>query len=82
MARAIGNANKKKQTTPQKYLCPYCGEMKLKADFYTSSDPMIKTGLTVMCRECAKNLARNYDEKSDTYGDCTRSSVQDALERL
>ena len=65
MARAIGNANKKKQTTPQKYLCPYCGEMKLKADFYTSSDPMIKTGLTVMCRECAKNLARYYDEKSD-----------------
>lgn len=82
MARAIGNANKKKQATPQKYLCPYCGEMKLKSDFYTSSDPMIKTGLTVMCRDCAKNIARNYDEKNDTYGDCTRSSVQDALERL
>ena len=84
MARAMGSAKKTKQTTsvPQKYLCPYCGEMKLKSDFYTSSDPMIKTGLTVMCRDCAKNIARNYDEKNDTYGDCTRSSVQDALERL
>ena len=82
MARAIGSANKKKQAMPQKYLCPYCGEPKIKTEFYTSSDPMIKTGITTMCRDCAKNIARNYDEKSDTYGDCTRSSVQDALERL
>jgi transcription elongation factor Elf1 len=82
MAKAIGNAKKKTKVEPQKYLCPYCGEMKSKADFYTSSDPMIKTGLTVMCKECAKNIARNYDERNDTYGDCTRASVQDALERL
>jgi hypothetical protein len=78
----MGNAKKATQPTPQKYLCPYCGEMKSKTDFYASSDPMIKTGLTVMCKECAKNIARNYDEKSDMYGDCTRTSVQDALERL
>lgn len=82
MARSIGNANKKTKVEPQKYLCPYCGEMKSKTDFYASSDPMIKTGLTVMCKECAKNIARNYDERNDTYGDCTRASVQDALERL
>ena len=82
MARAIGNAGKKTKSESQKYLCPYCGEVKSKADFYASSDPMIKTGLTVMCRECAKNIARNYDEKTGTYGDCTRASVQDALERL
>lgn len=82
MAKAIGNANKKNQTPPQKYLCPYCGEMKGKNDFYASSDPMIKTGLTVMCKDCARNIARNYDERTGDYGDCTRASVQDALERL
>lgn len=82
MARSIGNASKKTKVEPQKYLCPYCGEMKSKTDFYASSDPMIKTGLTVMCKECAKNIARNYDERNDTYGDCTRASVQNALERL
>ena len=82
MAKAIGNSNKKSQTPPQKYLCPYCGEMKNKADFYASSDPMIKTGLTVMCKDCARNIARNYDERTGDYGDCTRASVQDALERL
>ncbi len=82
MAKAIGNANKKTKVEPQKYLCPYCGETKNKTEFYTSSDPMIKTGLTVMCKECAKNIARNYDERTGDYGDCTRSSVQDALERL
>lgn len=82
MAKAIGSANKKTKTEPQKYLCPYCGETKNKTEFYTSSDPMIKTGLTVMCKECAKNIARNYDERTGDYGDCTRSSVQGALERL
>ena len=83
MARAIGNANKKTtKTEPQKYLCPYCGETKNKTEFYASSDPMIKTGLTVMCKECAKNIARNYNERTGDYGDCTRASVQDALERL
>lgn len=82
MARSMGNANKKTKSEPQKYLCPYCGEFKGKADFYTSSDPMIKTGLTVMCKDCARNIARNYDERTGDYGDCTRSSVQDALERL
>ena len=82
MAKSIGNNNKKNQTDLQKYLCPYCGEMKNKNDFYTSSDPMIKTGLTVMCKDCARNIARNYDERTGEYGDCTRSSVQDALERL
>ena len=82
MAKSMGNANKKTKAEPQKYLCPYCGEIKGKADFYASSDPMIKTGLTVMCKECAKNIARNYDERTGDYGDCTRSSVQDALERL
>lgn len=82
MAKAIGSVNKKNQTAPQKYLCPYCGEMKNKNDFYASSDPMIKTGLTVMCKDCARNIARNYDERTGDYGDCTRASVQDALERL
>ena len=82
MARSMGNANKKTKSEPQKYLCPYCGEFKSKVDFYTSSDPMIKTGLTVMCKDCARNIARNYDERTGDYGDCTRSSVQDALERL
>ena len=56
MARAIGSANKKKQAMPQKYLCPYCGEPKIKTEFYTSSDPMIKTGITTMCRDCARIL--------------------------
>ena len=83
MARSIGNASAKKtKTEPLKYLCPYCNEEKNKSEFYASSDPMIKTGLTCMCKDCARNIARNYDERTDNYGDCTRASIQDALERL
>lgn len=83
MAKAMGNTKKTKQTvTPQKYLCPYCGEMRPKSEFYLSSDPMVKIGIRLICKDCAKKIARNYNETTDTYGDCTKASVQDALERL
>lgn len=82
MARSIGNANKKTNVVAQKYLCPYCEAEKNKKDFYNSSDPMVKTGITSMCKECAQKMARNYDERTGDYGDCTRQSVQDTLERL
>ena len=82
MAKAIGNANKKTNVVTQKYLCPYCETEKVKKDFYNSSDPMVKTGITSMCKECAQKMARNYDERTGDYGDCTRQSIQDTLERL
>jgi len=66
----------------RKYLCPYCGKEKGREGFYVSSDPLVLTGLTVMCRDCAKNVARNYNEETGEYGDCTKASIQSALERL
>lgn len=64
------------------YLCPYCGHPKKKTDFYNTSDPLVLTGVTHMCKECAKKIARNYDPQTGIYGECTRTSVQEALERL
>lgn len=65
------------------YTCPYCGKSKKETEFYLSSDPLVKTGVTSMCKECAKKIARNYDSSNGTgYGECTRTSVQEALERL
>ena len=81
MGRTMAN-KKTKNVVPQKYLCPYCGESKPKSEFYSSFDPLIKTGITTMCKDCARKIARNYDERTGDYGDCTRASVQDALERL
>lgn len=79
-ASSIRSRRKKEEV--EKFLCHYCGEKKKKEDFYSSSDPMVVTGITCMCKDCAKKIARNYDPRTDNYGDCTRQSIQDALERL
>ena len=35
-----------------------------------------------MCKDCAKKIAMNYDERTGEYGECTKFSVQATLERL
>ena len=65
-----------------KYLCPYCNKEKSRAGFYVSTDPLVLTGLTTMCKECAEKIARRYDEKSGKFGDVTEASLKEALERL
>lgn len=64
------------------YLCPYCNTEKKETEFYTSSDPLVMTGKTSMCKECAEKIARNWDGRTGTYRDCTKASLQEALERL
>lgn len=72
----------KKNTDEKTYLCPYCNKEKRESEFYMSTDPLVLTGRTSMCKDCARKIARNWDENRKTYGDCTKASVQAALERL
>jgi transcription elongation factor Elf1 len=86
--RKTSTKSKKKTTKAKdedldrKYLCPYCCKEKGRDGFYVSSDPLVLTGLTTMCKDCAKNIARNFNEDTGEYGDCTKASIQAALERL
>ena len=82
MAKAVSVVNRKKKEVGPSYLCPFCNKTKSKVNFYASSDTMIRTGVTTMCKECAEKIARNYDERTETFSDCTRASIQEALERL
>lgn len=85
MARSAGRkttTTKKSTTSEKKYLCPYCNEEKKESEFYMSTDPLMLTGRTSMCKECARKIARNWDENRQEYGECTKASVQAALERL
>lgn len=72
----------KKKEEEKKYLCPYCGKEKKKEDFYASSDPLVVTGITSMCKSCAEKIARNWNDALQEFGDCTKTSIQAALERL
>ena len=85
MARSAGKkttSTKKSATDDKKYLCPYCNKEKKKSDFYMSSDPMVLTGITTMCKECARKIAMNWDERTQEFGTCTKASIQEALIRL
>jgi hypothetical protein len=85
MARSAGKkttSTKKTAADEKKYLCPYCLKEKKKSEFYMSSDPMVLTGITTMCKECARKIAMNWDERTQQFGTCTKASIQDALIRL
>lgn len=84
-ARSAGRkapAAKKTAADEKKYLCPYCNKEKKKSEFYMSSDPMVLTGITTMCKDCARKIAMNWDERTQEFGTCTKASIQEALIRL
>lgn len=91
MAKAMGRSNAKKSmaTTSQKaaeekeeYLCYCCGEKKKKSLFYASSDPFNGIGITPFCKSCVEKIARNYSEQRGQYGEVTKASLCEALERI
>jgi len=85
MARSAGKkttSTKKTTADEAKYLCHYCLKEKKKSEFYMSTDPLVLTGVTSMCKDCAKKIALNWDERRQEYGSCTKASIQEALERL
>ena len=91
MAKAMGRSNAKKSmaTTSQKaaeekeeYLCYCCGEKKKKSLFYASSDPFNGIGVTPFCKSCVEKIARNYSEQRGQYGEVTKTSLCEALERI
>lgn len=91
MAKAMGKSAPKKSmaTTSQKlaedkeeYLCYCCGERKKKTSFYTTTDPFNGVGVNPFCKLCIEKIARNYNERSGQYGEVTKASLCDALERM
>ena len=91
MAKAMGKSSAKKSmaTTTQKteeekveYLCYCCGETKKKTSFYTSSDPFNGVGVNPFCKNCIEKIARNYNPRTGQFGEVTKASLCDALERM
>ena len=89
--KAMGRSTSKKSiaTTSQKdeedkveYLCYCCGEKKKKTSFYTSTDPFNGVGINPFCKSCIERIARNYNPKTGIYGEVTKTSLCDALERI
>lgn len=61
--------------------CYLCGKPKRKDKFYVSTDPRVQSGLTPICKECAKRLALRTDKNNDDH-EPTLESAQLALRYL
>ena len=83
-ARSAGKktTSKKSADADKKYLCPYCLKEKKKTEFYVSSDPMVLTGITTMCKDCVRKIALNWDDNRMEFGICNKQSVMRALEYI
>ena len=58
------------------FKCPFCMRDLEKRQFYTSSDPNIKTGITRICKECSNQMVL------DKNGKVSRDRVQMVLEYM
>ena len=61
------------------YVCPHCGTLKKRTEFYVSSDPSVRIGIAFPCKLCAEKIARGYNEKTGKYGDVTATTLKNAL---
>ena len=58
--------------------CYLCDTHKSKDKFYVSTDPLNKSGITPICKECARKIALRIDKNGDEH-EPTKESVQLAL---
>lgn len=58
-----------------------CDTHKSRDHFYVSTDPLIKSGITPICRECARKIALRVDKNGDEH-EATKESAQLALRYL
>lgn len=86
MAKSMGPGKKttSAKTTAAKeevpsYVCPHCGVLKKKTEFYVSSDPAVRIGVAFPCKACAEKIARGYNERSGKYSDVTETTLKNAL---
>lgn len=61
--------------------CYMCNRHLSKEKFYENTNPLIKSGVTPICKECAKKIARRLDENGE-YHEPTRESLIKALRYL
>lgn len=64
------------------FTCYLCGEIKQKEDFYVSSDSRSQTGITRICKACAKRIATPEDLDTGKPKTATPQSLREAMEYL
>lgn len=71
---------KKTAADDKKYLCHYCLKEKKKTEFYVSTNPLVMSGITFVCKDCVRKIALDWDDNRNEFGACTKKTVMEALE--
>lgn len=61
--------------------CYMCGKHKKREDFYVCTDPLTESGITPICKRCARRLALRTDVNGEEH-ECTKDSMILALRYL
>ena len=69
---------KKTAADDKKYLCHYCLKEKKRTEFYVSTNPLVMSGITFVCKDCI--IALDWDDNRNEFGACTKKTVMEALE--
>ena len=56
------------ETLRNKAWCYLCDTLKDRSHFYTVTDPRCKSGLSRICKECAKDIALRKDINGEWHG--------------
>ncbi len=79
MKEEIQNLKEQVRSLKEDYAwCYMCNNPKKKDKFYVSTDPMIHSGKTPICMDCAKKIALRVDKKGEEH-EPTKDSVIKAL---
>lgn len=73
-------AKKKTAADDKKYLCHYCLKEKKRTEFYVSTNPLVMSGITFVCKDCVRKIALDWDDNRNEFGACTKKTVMEALE--
>lgn len=61
--------------------CHMCGTFKSKDKFYVSTNPLMKSGVSTICKECARKISERIDKNGELH-EPTRESLIQALRYL
>ena len=67
MKKEIERLNKENEKLKNSSRCLMCDTLKHKDDFYVSTDPMNKAGITQICKLCAKKIALRVDKNGEEH---------------
>ena len=81
LKRKVETQEAKIKTLKEGAWCYLCDKHKTKDKFYVSTDPMSKSGLTPICKDCARKIALKVD-KNNAEHEPDKNSIMLALSYL